>query len=157
MNTARTGQITTATRLAQPPPTPVPPTFDGSWRGRFVIRECVPVRWRDCYPEEKLHTYDTTIVLQQSGTTVSGTMRIGPYTIPLVGTVSGANVELAGQLTSTVSGGRVVVQVTRWSALRDAVGRLSGTFSYEDTYVQDVGDPLSTRYEAELVSMVLTP
>jgi hypothetical protein len=131
--------------------------FDGAWHGRFVVRECTPVGWRQCYSHEHAEVVSLQADLRQNGATVEGTVVIPPYTIPVRGTTEGSRLRIEGDLVSPVSGGRMVVRLSDWLATRDRVGRLEGRFAYDVAFVQDTGVTLSTRYTNELVGVVLSP
>ena len=138
---------------------PEPLTFQGTWSGKFIIRDCSTVGWPDCYPQRRNEIYPSfDLTLTQTSDRVEGTLRISPNTLSVTGIASGNVLTLQGSVAQPVSGANVAVRITEWSTTRDAAGRMKGSFRYVNEVTWTVPDRgvWSTKYEAELVSMVLS-
>jgi hypothetical protein len=136
---------------------PPNPTFEGTWTGNFVITSCTYVGWIFCSPPEgSIRPFKLTFT--QTGTRVEGTLNLSPDELAVVGTVSGNSVSLQGSGESLISGGTEKFRLTAWSASRDIVGRLSGTFTYlkEVHWTIPERTTYSHTYKVELSSAVLS-
>jgi len=132
-------------------------SYAGVWEGSFGVQECSFVGWTYCYPAQQGTTSSLTLRATQAGQTVDGTLRILAMEIPVTGTVAGGKLVLQGSATQVVSGGRVTVRITEWSTSRDALGRMTGSFSHEHRFDQDNGQTLSTTSHNVLAGVRLTP
>jgi len=119
-STVYAGDIATAQRTGALPPL----TFDGTWGGTFVVRDCTGT----CLPPHVSETSSFRLNLRQSGNSASGLFSGFSVTEPAM--QIGFRVE--GQrlvLDSSASDGRF--RIVEWSTERDRFGRMVGTFSYE--------------------------
>jgi hypothetical protein len=132
-------------------------SFAGSWQGQFIVRSCTPTGWIACYPKANGSQSSFNLTLVQNGSTVSGTIEppTFPNGVPVMGTVASNTMILTGSASTHVSGGTSSVRVTGFSATRDELGRMSGSFAYVDDVLFDTGSLYSTSYEALLTSVVL--
>jgi hypothetical protein len=108
-------------------------TVDGLWRGRSVIRSCVPTGTY-CYPNQKDEVVEVQLSLGRSGDAVSGTFRSGSLSVPVVGRIAGTSITLSGESSSASSGGSSSMRLTSWTGSIDEFGRMTGTFQYEYRY-----------------------
>ena len=145
------GHVSSTTRG----PTTDPSSFDGTWSGYLVNSQCTPTGWRDCSPLSLNLDYPISLQLHQAGDSVHGVFDMGSD-IPVTGRIVGDRLTLDGA-TTTESGS--IIRITSWSATRDAVGRLSGSFSFvwDSGLVGSPPSPHSSHYHAELVSVILQP
>ncbi len=103
-------------------------TVSGTWRGRFIVRSCVPIG-----PICEWHGVDelgsVELQLTQSGTQVTGTAKmLGD--IQITGQTSGRSLTLAGETLTPASGGSSLTRITAWNTSVDDFGRMSGQFEY---------------------------
>jgi hypothetical protein len=149
------GSVTQAVRGAVTPQT----SFEGTWRGDAVIRDCSAVGWLDCYPDERHRGYPLTFVLTQSGDRVSGTFDFRRK-LSVTGSVNGNTVTFdEATFEQAVGGGRSVFRLERCTLTRDVTGQLTGTLRYaHETIWNSPRTPqiYVSRYDAD-VSAVLIP
>jgi len=124
-----------------PPPPPVTPTitnFAGTWRGNYVIERCsgqgtiedvlcsAPSGSRPggIYPVGTV--LQLAIALNQSGTTVTGTIAFGEVTGPVTGTITNDRLVLRGRATSTEG---LSLDISAWDT-GIASDQLTGTLTY---------------------------
>lgn len=113
-------------------------SFDGSWRGDYVVISCSTNSGWQCESKDSGESVTTELVFDQAGSTVTGSIRLNSYTVPLTGAITDGKLSLAGELDTVISGGHTVYRVVNWTATRDAVGRMQGTFDWiEDIYFDD--------------------
>jgi len=131
-----------------------PASFSGTWRGEHVVQSCTPVGWLECYTLVPGTAYPIEVTLSQQGTSVSGAVLLGSYTVPVSGTVSSGTVSLTGSLDAPVSGGHVTTRIVSWAATRDAVGRMHGSFQVvEEARLGDL--PANTMTASSTLSDVI--
>ena len=115
-----TGDIATAQRTHAS----LPLTFDGTWVGSFVVRECTGI----CLPPHVNEISSFELNLQQSGSSVAGVIRFRLSQPPM-------------QVSGHVEGNRLVLdssatdgtfRILEWSTERDRYGRMVGLFIYEE-------------------------
>ena len=121
------GEISNAVRVADASASNAT-QFTGTWKGKFVVRDCVSVGWVGCYPYEADRVHSFTLTLTQAVSQVTGTLTISASSIPVAGTVSGNALELGGAASQNTSGGSEEARITWWSTRRDIVGRMTGSF-----------------------------
>jgi hypothetical protein len=148
------GQILSTERV----PTTGVSNFDAEWSGTFGVEDCSPfVGYTDCFPVPKGAGATLVLRLVQTGSTVTGTLRLYNGVMAVTGAVAGGRLVLdEASVAIPISGGQDVVWLTQWSSTRDEFGRMTGTFSYtfERTLVGRV--LLSTSHNT-LVSVTLKP
>jgi hypothetical protein len=118
--TVYTGDIATAQRTKLPPP-----TFDGTWSGSFVVRECS----KSCLPPHVSETGAFRLELRDNGGSVAGLIWVRSFTqpgLPVSGHVEGDRLVLE----SAVGDG--AFRILEWATERDRFGRMSGSFVYEE-------------------------
>jgi len=118
--TVYAGDIAAAQRTGALPPM----TFDGTWSGRFVVRECSA----PCVPPGLNEIGGFTLSLQQSGSNVTGLIgfTLAAPAMPVSGHVEGQRLILDP---STPDGS---YRILEWSTERDRFGRMVGAFTYQD-------------------------
>jgi phage protein U len=146
---SRSTEIVRASRTA---PTPLITTFAGHWLGQWVVRSCSTAGSPFCYPFDSGYTLHFELILAQSGTSVTGTLVLPRDQIPVTGAAAGSTLTLAGSL-QDASNGRSV-RLVDWSSTADKVGRMTGTFSFVEEFVQPT---LSSNYTADLLTAALVP
>jgi hypothetical protein len=116
--TVYAGDIATAQRTKLPPM-----TFDGTWRGSFIVRDCT----RSCLPPHVNEISIFTLTLQQSGSSVTGFIDFGrPDAVANVsGHVDGQRLILDASPTDRS------YRIVEWLTERDRYGRMMGAFTYE--------------------------
>ncbi len=149
----RTGDIRSSSRDGLSPVT----SYDGSWRGEYIVRTCTPTGWPDCHWAEPAARYPFDMTLAQTGDTVTGTITLTSKTIPVTGTVDASGLTLFGAVTTAISGGSETTRIERWTGRRDAVGRLSGQLHVVDETAGLTPAPMSMTFDAELVGVVFVP
>lgn len=139
-----------------------PATFDGTWRGWFVVRACTPIRWLFCYWREPDSMIDLEATLTEAGGSVTGTMIFDHKTdrpVTVSGRVTDGELSLEGFGSVATGGGHDVIRLTRWTSRRDALGQMSGRFNCSDEYHieagVDAGHVNLQIYEAELAGFSL--
>jgi hypothetical protein len=146
---SRSTEIVRAVRAA---PTALVPTFAGHWLGQWVVRSCSSAGSRSCYPFAPGYTLHFELILTQTGTSVSGTLTLGREQIPVTGTAMGCSLTLEGSAQGASPGS--AVRLVAWSSTADRVGRMIGSFNFEEELVQPA---LSSKYSADLLTAALVP
>lgn len=109
-------------------------SFDGTWKGRFVVTSCDPIGSAvRCYPYDAQETAPIEIALSGAG----GTVTIGPARVPVTARPDGSSIALQGEVVIPQSGGGERVRVSNLSATRDAFGRMRGSFDYVSEWPAD--------------------
>lgn len=123
-------------------------TFEGTWRGWYLIRTCDVLGWTYCGAPGVDEMGGLELVLSQSGGVVTGTLwpnyssgAVEPYIyrINVSGVASGDVLELSG------SGGpwQAMPHATRrllaFTARRDRLGRLFGNLTWQEEYSNPAG------------------
>ena len=118
-STVFAGDIATAERTKLIPQS----TFDGTWGGSFVVRQCSA----SCLPPHAGETSGFTLNLRQSGSTVAGLLelRASEPAVHVTGQVEGNRLVLDA---STTGG---TYRILEWATERDRYGRMVGTFTYQ--------------------------
>jgi hypothetical protein len=120
------------------------PTFDGTWRGRYLVQACELVEWDHCYGAEVGETGEIELVLSQSGGLVTGTFdpeygrgRLPGYiyVIDVAGPATGSVLQLTGTSPDYPLNPNVTRRLLSFSATRDPVGRLTGTLTWQEDFV----------------------
>lgn len=143
----RSGAIVSAVRRA---PT-VPGSVIGRWSGQYVVRECIPVVWLQCWPDALDQVLPFDLSLVESGPEgLLGELVLRSSRIPVHGQVSGSALIVEGALTESVSGGTTIVRLAGWTSTADEFGRLRGRFEYVNEYHPSQGQVHFTSYVAEL-------
>lgn len=116
--TVYAGDIASAERTS----TALPSTFDGTWSGRFVVRECTAF----CLPPHVYETGGFTLTLRQSGSSVTGLIgfTLAAPALPVSGHVEGQRLILDPSATDGS------YRILEWSTERDRYGRMAGEFTY---------------------------
>ena len=146
---SRSTEIVRAARAA---PTALVPTFAGHWLGQWVVRSCSSAGSTFCYPFDLGYTLHFELILTQSGTSVSGTLSLAREQIPVTGTALGSTLTLEGSAQGASPGS--AVRLVAWSSTADKVGRMTGSFSFEEELVQPA---LTSEYSADLLTAALVP
>lgn len=133
------GTLTLATKNPDPAD-----TFQGTWRGRYLVRTCELIEWRDCLPTAVGQTADVELTLSQSGSVVTGTLwpdySAGAqpgyqYVIEVTGEVTGGTLRLSGVSPPYPNNKNETRRLMTFAATRDSIGHLAGTFDWQDDYV----------------------
>jgi hypothetical protein len=152
--TKRVGEITSSTRLATDA---VAASVQGRWVGYYVIRACVVTGWPNCFGEEERVYPLLDFNLVQAGSSVTGTISMG-MPVSLNGQFSGGALTLNGEGKLPGSGGFTVVRIPQWTATVDALGRMSGKFTFvreaHFTVGVSAGNVYTQTFDAELFSVV---
>ncbi len=144
---SRSGTIVSAVWHA---PT-LPGSFIGKWSGQYVVRECLPVVWPQCWPNALDQILPFELSLVESGPDgVLGELVLGSSRIPVQGQAGGSALILEGALTEPVSGGTTIVRLAGWTSTADEFGRLRGRFEYVHEYHPTQEAVHLTSYVAEL-------
>ncbi len=130
-------------------------TVEGTWKGRLVVRSCVPIG-NYCHPYEAGELGDVELRLTQAGSQVAGTMKMRGGDIPVTGELSGRSLTLAGETLTAASGGPSLTRITAWNTSVDAFGRMSGTFEYVFAFPASA-PALGSTARAELWQVVKMP
>ncbi len=153
------------------PSAPDDSSFAGVWAGTYAVRGCTTVGWPSCEGLELQvgGVYPISMTLTQNGNAVSGQAQVtesGFWAMPVSGTASAAALTMTGVMVDPVLN-RVAtdtVRIPRWSATRDADGRLHGTFAFSRETLwgpanvgHRVGDVWTAAYDAELVDVRRVP
>lgn len=132
-------QITEARRV---PYNSASTNFTGVWEGQFGVQDCTTINWTYCYPVMRGEMSLFYADLVQTGSSVSGRMVLHSGVLPapapeqdihVTGTVNGNQLTLRGALTSP--DGRHTLEITDWATARDEFGRMTGTFTYVESYL----------------------
>ena len=123
----------------------------GTWSGLAVIRECSGY----CPSYQKVGTGVSiySMALGQSGSTVSGTLGLsvfscGGCSLPISGSVSGAQVSLSSALIRSSTSNDRTLHLESFDGTIDDLGRISGRFVYaSDTHI--FIDPFNVSYRIE--------
>jgi hypothetical protein len=136
-STVYAGDIATAQRTIKLPPL----TFDGTWGGTFVVRQCS----KSCLPPHVSEVSSFRLELRQNGSSVTGLIgfTLSEPAIPVSGHVEGNRLVLD----SSTTGG--TYRILEWSTERDRYGRMAGTFAYQQG--------VSIRRDVELGTVSLMP
>jgi hypothetical protein len=134
------GELTTASRSMDPAP-----TFEGTWRGWYVIQACEVQEWLQCYhPRGVGDTMGLELALVQSASVVTGTLwpdytpstpDAYAYRIDVSGVASGDTLDLTGSGGPWPVNRNATRRLLSFRARRDPVGRLSGNFTWQDDWV----------------------
>ena len=117
-STVHAAEIISAQRTKLPPS-----TFDGTWAGSFVVRECTGT----CLPPHVSEIGFFQLDLQQTGNSVTGVIWVvRPTQFEVSGRVEGNRLILD----SRPADGRS--RILDWSTERDRYGRMVGSFAYEE-------------------------
>jgi hypothetical protein len=127
-------------------------TAAGRWRGSFVVRTCAPAGTSECFPFAPNEVRPLELWLAQSESTLNGQLRLGAYAFAVQGAMSGNTFTLHADAGAASPG----VRLLRWSATRDRVGRLSGSFGLAATRAAGDGQATAT-LDANLLGVVLQP
>ena len=137
------GTLSTTTKRSSDPLN----TFEGTWRGLFLVRTCELVEWDYCYGGYVGETREVELVISQSGDRVTGTFwptySDSPssgyvYLIDVSGQVTGDTLQLTGVSPFYPNNQRTTRRLLMFSATRDAVGRLSGSLTWQEDWVGPV-------------------
>lgn len=82
--------IVSASRVASDDRLTSVTSFDGMWRGRFVVRACTFVGLADCYPHAQNDVLPIELRLTQTGATVAGELLLVSRRISVTGQSEGA-------------------------------------------------------------------
>lgn len=153
-----TGVVTGGTRDALSDISPLAlAAYEGTWTGMYAVESCSFSGWRDCYPEVAGGAYTFTLALRVNGDSLTGDLQLPSARIPVSARITEAGLAVTGFEEHVVSGGTSVIDVLRWSTIRDAYARLNGTFDYDARFLRSSGDPYSSHYAARLMGVTLRP
>lgn len=156
------GALTSASRVADPSG-----TFEGTWRGRYLVRSCDAAGWSQCYSPTVGDVYQVELVLTQSGGLVTGT--VWPdfsdgslpqyrYVIEASGNAAGNALTLTGTSERYPTNPNATRRLLAMSVVRDALGRLSGSFTWQEDFVgngpANLGQLYRTTRSGDLYSVV---
>jgi hypothetical protein len=143
-STVYTGNIATARRSDEL----LPLTFDGTWSGRFVVRNCSA----SCLPPHVNELGFFMLNLRQSGGSVAGLIGFSAAepAMPVSFHVEGYRLVLDSSATDGS------FRILEWSTERDRYGRMVGAFTYEQT-LSSFLSPVVIRREVQLGPVSLMP
>jgi hypothetical protein len=119
-STVYAGDIASAQRSQ----TSLPSTFDGTWAGSFVVRQCQAT----CLPPHVDEVSGFTLTLRQNGSSIAGaiTFRSSEPALQVSGHVDGNRLILDSSPTGPAT------RILEWSTERDRYGRMLGSFTYQE-------------------------
>lgn len=134
-------------------------SFAGTWKGRYVVRECTTVAQTICYGERPGEIHVLVLQFSQTGHDVSGEVARDGRRVPVTGYVTGQVLFLMGTVTERDTGRLVVFRLTSWQAQRDALGLLTGRFNWteEATFESSTPPRRESHQSAELWGVTLVP
>lgn len=131
-------------------------TIQGTWFGDSLVRACTFAGYTECPRAARLFR----VSLQQSGTVLSGDFDFSldqRFRVPVRGTLTASVLTLTGEATITFpTGGTYRLRLMTWTSRPDALGRMNGTFTYDEESVQ-VDSRRTARYESDLTDTYLFP